>query len=156
VVRFTLRPLYRQEITPVSIEQEGRVGPQSQSGRCADKISSPCRHSYFETSTPLAQSPKFDYQIRINNLLSQLTRVSTVSSCLIYIKSANLGCTYACNESRWYVALRLLCVRATDSFVCPVMLRLTMGIPSKKSVFRRFRRCANVKECTYTNLHSTV
>jgi len=33
-----------------------------------------------------------------------------------------------------------------------VMRRLTTGIRSEKRVVRRFRRCANVIECTYTNL----
>ena len=32
--------------------------------------------------------------------------------------------------------------------------RLTTGIRSEKCVVRRFRRCANVIECTYTNLDS--
>jgi len=36
------------------------------------------------------------------------------------------------------------------------MLRLTTGILSEKCVFRRFRRCANVIERTYTNLDRTV
>jgi len=31
-----------------------------------------------------------------------------------------------------------------------------MGIRSEKCVVRRFRRCANVIECTYTNLDSIV
>jgi hypothetical protein len=34
--------------------------------------------------------------------------------------------------------------------------RLTTGILSEKCVVRRFHRCANVIECTYTNLDSTV
>jgi hypothetical protein len=34
------------------------------------------------------------------------------------------------------------------------MRRLTTGILSEKCVVRRFRRCANVIECTYTNLDS--
>jgi hypothetical protein len=34
------------------------------------------------------------------------------------------------------------------------MRRLTMGIRSEKFVVKRFRRCANVIECTYTNLDS--
>ena len=34
--------------------------------------------------------------------------------------------------------------------------RLTTGIRSEKCVVRRFRRCANVIVCTYTNLDSTV
>ena len=34
------------------------------------------------------------------------------------------------------------------------MRRLTTGIRSEKCVFGRFRRCANVIECTYTNLDS--
>jgi len=36
------------------------------------------------------------------------------------------------------------------------MRHLTTGIRSEKCVIRRFRRCANVIECTYTNLDSTV
>jgi hypothetical protein len=32
------------------------------------------------------------------------------------------------------------------------MCRLTTGIRSEKCVVRRFRRCANVIECTYTNI----
>ena len=35
-----------------------------------------------------------------------------------------------------------------------VVRRLTTGIRSEKCVVRRFRRCANVVECTYTNLDS--
>ena len=34
------------------------------------------------------------------------------------------------------------------------MRRLTTGIRSEKCVVRRFRRCANVIECSYTNLDS--
>ena len=40
--------------------------------------------------------------------------------------------------------------------VYTVMRRLTTGIRTEKRVVRRFRRCANVIECTYTNLDSTV
>jgi len=36
------------------------------------------------------------------------------------------------------------------------MLRLTTGIRSEKCVVRRFRCCANVIECTHTNLDSTA
>jgi len=36
------------------------------------------------------------------------------------------------------------------------MRRLTTGIRSEKCVVTRFRRCANVIECTYTNLDSIV
>jgi hypothetical protein len=32
------------------------------------------------------------------------------------------------------------------------MRRLTMGLGCEKCVFRRFRLCANVIECIYTNL----
>ena len=37
-----------------------------------------------------------------------------------------------------------------------VMRRLTTGIRSEKCVVRGFCRCANVIECTYTNLDSIV
>ena len=36
------------------------------------------------------------------------------------------------------------------------MRRLTTEIRSEKCVFRRFRRCANIIECTYTKLDSTL
>ena len=36
------------------------------------------------------------------------------------------------------------------------MRRLTVGLRSEKCVVRRFRRCANVIECTYTILESTA
>ena len=36
------------------------------------------------------------------------------------------------------------------------MRRLTTGIRSEKCVVWPFRRCANVTQCTYTNLDSTV
>ena len=35
-----------------------------------------------------------------------------------------------------------------------VMRRLTTEIRSEKCIFRQFRRCANVTECSYTNLDS--
>ena len=41
-------------------------------------------------------------------------------------------------------------------FVNTDMRRLKTGIRSEKCVVRRFRRCANVIQCTYTNLDSTV
>jgi len=44
----------------------------------------------------------------------------------------------------------LLCFPSTD------LRRLTTGVRSEKSVFRRLRRCANVIECTYTNLESVA
>ena len=40
--------------------------------------------------------------------------------------------------------------------VYTVMHRLTTGIGSEKCVVRRFRRCANVIECTHTNQDSTA
>jgi hypothetical protein len=36
------------------------------------------------------------------------------------------------------------------------MRRLMTGIHSQKCVVRRFRRCTNVIECTYTNLDSAL
>ena len=39
-------------------------------------------------------------------------------------------------------------------FWCTVMRRLTTGIRSEKCVVRQFRCCANVTQCTYTNLDS--
>jgi len=47
------------------------------------------------------------------------------------------------------------CVIQTHPFIT-VMRRLTTEIRSKKCVVRRFRRCANVIECTYANLDSVA
>jgi len=44
--------------------------------------------------------------------------------------------------------------RLRHSVRCTDMRRLTTGICSEKCVVRRFRRCANIIECTYTNLDS--
>jgi hypothetical protein len=46
-----------------------------------------------------------------------------------------------------------------DSYILPTqcnMRRLTTGLRSEKCVVRQIRRCANVIECTYTNLDSTA
>jgi hypothetical protein len=42
----------------------------------------------------------------------------------------------------------------TVSLIVTVMRHFRTGIRSEKCVFRRFRRCANVIECTYTKLGS--
>ena len=41
------------------------------------------------------------------------------------------------------------------SYLQDLPCRLTTGIHSEKCVVWRFRRCANVKECTYSNLDGT-
>ena len=49
------------------------------------------------------------------------------------------------------------CVKKKGCYVThinTVTRRLTTGISSEKCVVRRFRRCVNVIECTYTNLDS--
>jgi hypothetical protein len=54
-----------------------------------------------------------------------------------------------------YVCVRVYICMYVRMYVYIVMRRLT-GIRSEKCVVGRFRRCANVIECTYTNLDSTV
>jgi len=54
---------------------------------------------------------------------------------------------------------KLICTLKRDeeqTYINTVMRRLTTRIRSEKCVDRRFRRCANVTECTYTNLDSTI
>ena len=54
--------------------------------------------------------------------------------------------------------MRLHGVKAQKTSVCvnrvTDMRRITTGVLSEKCVVRRFRRCVNVMECTYTNLDS--
>jgi len=58
---------------------------------------------------------------------------------------------FTIEEVKFYLHVCLtLCFGSTD------MRRLTTGIRSEKCVVRRFRPCANVIKCTYTNLDSTV
>jgi hypothetical protein len=52
------------------------------------------------------------------------------------------------------IPLRISHITNTTAYID--MRRLTTGILSEKCVVRRFLRCANVIECTYTNLDSTV
>ena len=50
--------------------------------------------------------------------------------------------------------LKILIVSFLNRFGSTVMCRLTMGMHSEKRVIRRFCRCVNAIECTYTNLDS--
>jgi hypothetical protein len=45
-------------------------------------------------------------------------------------------------------------MKATVTARITDMRRLTTGTRSEKCVVRRFRRCANIIDCTYTNLGS--
>ena len=51
-------------------------------------------------------------------------------------------------STRWLIAVLL----SLGGILHTVTRRLTTGVRSEKCVVRRFRRCANVIECTYTNL----
>ena len=53
-----------------------------------------------------------------------------------------------------YISLSVFDLSKTKINRITVMRRLTTAIPSAKSVDSRFRRCAKVIECTYTNLDS--
>jgi len=67
-----------------------------------------------------------------------------------------LSSDISCSKCRLYFVLS---EAESISFLRQVttdMCRLTTGICSEKCVVRRFRRPANVIECTYTNLDSTV
>ena len=54
-------------------------------------------------------------------------------------------------NERSYTPISLICLYRGHSDVFTVMRRLTTWIRSEKRVVRRFCRCANVMECTYTN-----
>ena len=56
-----------------------------------------------------------------------------------------------------YIYIYTTCLKISLHFVlaCTDMCRLTTGIRPEKCVVRRFRRCANVIECTYRNQVST-
>jgi len=60
------------------------------------------------------------------------------------MKIQQIDCLFVTETAMW-PSLQCMC-RFT------VMCRLTIGICSEKCVVRRFHRCANVIECTYTNL----
>jgi len=51
--------------------------------------------------------------------------------------------------------MKQIYLRFTNKTTIIVMHRLTMGIHSEKCIVRRLC-CANVIECTYTNLDSTA
>jgi len=69
------------------------------------------------------------------------------------------------NYRHTFVVLTVKCIQPAHYALChllqnhlragsTVTRRLTTGIRSVKCVNRRFRRCAKVTECTYTNLDS--
>ena len=51
-------------------------------------------------------------------------------------------------------ALKVESAGSFENLVSTDTRRLTTGIRSEKCVVRRFRRCANFIECSYTNLDS--
>jgi hypothetical protein len=59
-------------------------------------------------------------------------------------------CREICGTETVFTEVRLLAFVYTD------VRRLTTRMRSEERVVRRFRRCANVIECNYTNLDSTV
>jgi len=61
---------------------------------------------------------------------------------------------YEENLYNYNSGLTLSIFRVTGWLYSTDMRRLTTGIRSEKCIVRRFRRCANVVECTYTNLDS--
>ena len=81
-------------------------------------------------------------------------------------KKLHFSCfTTVCNILIWfyfylfaicsYISLSLMYQHNTCSLLTTDICRLTTGIRSEKCFVMRFRRCANVIECTYTNLDST-
>ena len=82
----------------------------------------------------------------------QYCRRDTPSCVVIHIDlDADRGCSYTHIHTHTHTHThtdRALAYMRTD------MRRLTTGILSEKCVVRRFRRCANVIECTYTNIDS--
>ena len=83
-----------------------------------------------------------------------MCRYAHVYLCARFHMSGSIGLeVYIDDIHRWHTGLfsvlfSLLRKESTD------MCRLTTGIYSEKCVVRRFRRCANVIECTYTTLDS--
>jgi hypothetical protein len=66
------------------------------------------------------------------------------------------GFHYSKYDSSYMFRLRKMPLTGCDIQKYTVVRHMTTEIRSEKWVVRRFRRCANVTECTYTNLDSTV
>jgi len=69
----------------------------------------------------------------------------------IYIHTHTHTYTHTHIHKRLCTPSNLTFVHFTSRNPCTVMRRLTKGIRSEKCVVRRFRRCANITQCTCTN-----
>ena len=80
---------------------------------------------------------------------------------ILYNVTLRGHCAYTGNGScsigsTWYWILCTVRPCSDVEIINTVMRRLMTGIHFEKHVFRRFRRCVNIIESTYTNLDSTV
>jgi len=80
-------------------------------------------------------------------LLSRLKTNRAVPALCVHVHSVAI--IYAQDKFTFHIALYFL-----TEYMYTDMRRLAMGMRSEKCVVRRFRRCAIVIECTYTNLDS--
>jgi len=111
-------------------------------------------HAEFRFATALCLAARCN--------LSLFKKKKTNANVQIMFNEAILGCSYRLVYPEMAVRCRstvcsLECRRIgrlTSGVTTTDMRRLTTGIRSEKCVVRRFRRCANVIECTYTNLDS--
>jgi hypothetical protein len=135
----------------------------SQSGRCLNlmlyqvchKVSSVFNRPVDLVAKWISVTFHFMYLSLTLQLAGQPRTVSDMISFGLlcwYESSYNIraACDLSVTRSHSVVSMASLSTSST------VMRRLTTWIRSEKCVVRRFCRCANVTECTYTNLDSTV
>ena len=103
-------------------------------------VQSTCSEILFSTAAVVTRTLLFVrlYVRCLSNLLSRLTPL-----CTPLWRAENICLQLSVDMTEGYCWFS-----GTD------MCRLATGILSEKCVVRRFRRCANVIECTYTNLDS--
>jgi hypothetical protein len=94
---------------------------------------------YFETALYVSGGTSTHHQERIQLYIQHL----------VFVRPLLLPAAIV-DELCWDVTIRPYRINRIIIYI----RRLTTGIRSEKCVVRRFRRCANVVECTYTNLDS--
>ena len=107
--------------------------------RTAGAVRGPCRKRRYNNAYSIG-----------HDLSTQLTGNMLHATWWYVVRGDIPNCFFGSFHCKAEIEGRRSCKPLTD------MRRLTTEIRSDKCVVRRFRRCANVIQCTYTNLDSTV
>ena len=105
---------------------------------------------HIDVSLPLFLPPFPSLKKQINEIFKKKCLI--ISKFHMYPRKKIL----LCGKCQIYLLLSLCCLQGlktnSSGIHCTVMCHLPVGLHSKRCVIRRFHHCADIIQCTYTNL----